>query len=282
MAGYFWPGVSALGAILKTLYELTNCSGRVAMIVGGAGHIGSAAADVCAELGAGVAIVDISDERIDSKVRQLMSSPRSGPVKGFIADLASEDSTRAAVRQVIETFGRLDILIHCAAFVGTTSFPGWAVPFAEQSASAFDAACRVNLTSAFVLAHEAAPHLARGGGSIVFVSSVYGSVGPVPALYEGTAMQNPLGYGASKGGLQQLARGLATTLGPSIRVNTISPGGVLRGQPESFVARYAERTPLKRMAREEDLKGAFAYLVSDMSAYVTGHDLVVDGGWTAW
>jgi NAD(P)-dependent dehydrogenase (short-subunit alcohol dehydrogenase family) len=95
-------------------------------------------------------------------------------------------------------------------------------------------------------------------------------------------MQNPLGYGASKAGLQQLARSLATTLGPTVRINTVSPGGVLRGQPPSFVERYTERTPLGRMACEEDLKGAFAYLISDMSAYVTGHDLVVDGGWTAW
>lgn len=266
---------------MKTVAELMRCDGRVAMIVGGAGHIGATAAQVCAELGASVAVVDVDGPRAKAVAAALKMRNEAESV-GLVADLSSEPATRGAVRAVVEQFGRLDILIHSAAFVGTTAFPGWAVPFAEQSSAAFEAASRVNLTSAFVLAQEAAPHLAAGRGSIVLVSSIYGTVGPNAALYVGTSMQNPLGYGVSKAGLQQLARSLATTLGPDVRVNTVSPGGVLRSQPASFVDRYTERTPLGRMATEEDLKGAFAYLASDLSAYVTGHDLVVDGGWTAW
>jgi NAD(P)-dependent dehydrogenase (short-subunit alcohol dehydrogenase family) len=95
-------------------------------------------------------------------------------------------------------------------------------------------------------------------------------------------MGNPAAYAASKGGLIQLSRWLATTLAPSIRVNCISPGGVLRDQPEIFVKRYEAHTPLGRMATEDDLRGAIAYLATDLSAYCTGHDLVVDGGWSAW
>ena len=95
-------------------------------------------------------------------------------------------------------------------------------------------------------------------------------------------MANPVGYGASKGGILQLTRYLATELAPSVRVNSISPGGVSRGQPKQFQERYVSKTPLGRMATEEDLKGAVAYLASDLSRYVTGHNLVVDGGWTAW
>jgi NAD(P)-dependent dehydrogenase (short-subunit alcohol dehydrogenase family) len=95
-------------------------------------------------------------------------------------------------------------------------------------------------------------------------------------------MGNPAGYAASKGGLLQLTKYLATALAPAVRVNALSPGGVTRGQPRPFQQRYVERTPLRRMAVEEDLKGAFAYLAGDLSAYVTGHNLVVDGGWTAW
>ena len=101
-------------------------------------------------------------------------------------------------------------------------------------------------------------------------------------LYEGTAMGNPAAYGVSKGGLLQLMRYLSTVCAPKIRVNAISPGGVWRQQPEIFVERYVARTPLGRMAVEEDLKGAVAFLTSDLSSYVTGHNLVVDGGWTAW
>ena len=95
-------------------------------------------------------------------------------------------------------------------------------------------------------------------------------------------MGNAAAYAASKGGLLQLTRWLATTLAPEIRVNAITPGGVARGQAESFIRRYAERTPLGRMARNDDYKGAAAFLVSDAARYVTGHNLVVDGGWTAW
>lgn len=123
---------------------------------------------------------------------------------------------------------------------------------------------------------------ASGHGSVVLFASMYGLVGPDMRLYDGTAMANPAGYGASKGGLLQLTRYLATTLGPHVRVNAISPGGVWRDQPQAFQQRYVARTPMGRMATEQDLKGAVAYLASDLSAYVTGHNLVVDGGWTSW
>ena len=95
-------------------------------------------------------------------------------------------------------------------------------------------------------------------------------------------MGNPAGYSATKGALLSVTRYLSTVLAPSVRVNAVSPGGVWRGQPEAFVQRYVRKTPMGRMAVEEDLKGAVGFLASDLSAYVTGHNLVVDGGWTAW
>ena len=161
--------------------------------------------------------------------------------------------------------------------------PGWSVPFERQTVEAWDAAMRVNVTSAFVMVQEAQKALAASGhGSVVFVASTYGVVAPDFRLYEGTAMANPAAYGASKGGVLQLMRYFATLLAPRVRVNAISPGGVWRNQPEAFHQRYVSRTPLARMATEEDLKGAVAYLASDLSAYVTGHNVVVDGGWTVW
>jgi NAD(P)-dependent dehydrogenase (short-subunit alcohol dehydrogenase family) len=95
-------------------------------------------------------------------------------------------------------------------------------------------------------------------------------------------MSNPAAYGASKGGLIQLTRWLATTVAPEVRVNSISPGGIFRNQPESFVKRYIEKTPLTRMATDDDFRGVIAYLTSDMSKYVTGQNLIVDGGWGIW
>jgi len=141
----------------------------------------------------------------------------------------------------------------------------------------------VNLVSAFVLVQAARDALvASGRGSVILFGSIYGVVGPDPALYGGTDMVNPVAYGASKGGVIQLMRYLATTLAPTVRVNAISPGGIAREQPAVFRERYESRTPLARMGSEEDIKGAVVYLAGDLSAYVTGHNLVVDGGWTAW
>jgi NAD(P)-dependent dehydrogenase (short-subunit alcohol dehydrogenase family) len=179
--------------------------------------------------------------------------------------------------------GGIDILVHSAAFVGTTKVPGWAVPFEQQTLTAWDAAIRVNLSSVLVMAQEARSHLASSGhGSIVLIGSIYGMVGPDYSLYDDTPMEMPAAYAASKGGLLQLSRYLATVMAPEIRVNTISAGGIFRDQPDAFVRRYIKRTPLNRMGTEEDLKGAVAFLAGDLSRYVTGSNLVVDGGWTAW
>jgi NAD(P)-dependent dehydrogenase (short-subunit alcohol dehydrogenase family) len=120
------------------------------------------------------------------------------------------------------------------------------------------------------------------GANIINIGSIYGELGPDWSLYEGTSMANPAAYSASKGGLIQLTRWLATTLAPNIRVNAISPGGIFRNQPDVFVKRYEGRTPLARMATENDFRGAVAYLASDMSSYVTGKNMMVDGGWGEW
>src|SRR6185503_10864539 len=267
---------------MPSVPELMDLRGRVALVSGGAGHIGTLAGRTLAELGASVAVLD----RVESDCRRVADAIRAETgvdAVGIAADLASEEATRAAVRQTIERLGRLDVLVHSAAWLGGTTAAGWTVPFAQQTVEAWDQALRVNLTAAFVLVQEAAPVLARSGhGSVILLGSIYGVVGPDASLYAGTAMTNPWGYGASKGGLLQLVRYGATTLAPHVRVNAISPGGIWRGHLEVFHARYRARTPLGRMATEEDLKGAVAYLASDLSAYVTGHNLLVDGGWTAW
>ena len=123
---------------------------------------------------------------------------------------------------------------------------------------------------------------AKRRGSIINISSIYGAVGPDMSLYDGTSMGNPAAYAVSKGGILQMTRWLSTVLAPDIRVNSITPGGIARNQPLPFVERYEKRTPLRRMGREEDFKGAIAYFASDLSSWVTGENLMVDGGWTAW
>lgn len=268
---------------MRTLAELSSLRGRVALVAGGAGHIGRAAVDALAELGATVVVVDVDEAAVEEAVGPRPGGPDPQQVRGLVVDLTDDGAVAALPARVVEGSGRLDVVVHAAAFTGDSRLAGWTSPFGEQSLATWRSSMDVNLGSAFALAQASAPHLRRaGGGSMVLVSSIYGLVGPDLRLYEGTDMGNPAAYAAAKGGVVALARWLATVLAPDIRVNSISPGGVARGQPAPFVARYVDRTPLGRMATEEDLKGAVAFLASDLSSYVTGHDLVVDGGWTAW
>lgn len=263
---------------MKKISDLISLSGRKALISGGTGFIGRSVAETLIELGARVAILDL-----DLQVGEQVAAQLGNGSIPLACDLRDEKATRNTVCHAIDQMDGLDILVHCAAFVGTTEVLGWAAPFEEQSVSAWEMGLQVNLTSAFVMAQEARTTLASSKhGSMILFSSIYGLVGPDMGLYSDTKMANPAGYNASKGGILQLTRYLATVLAPDIRVNAISPGGVFRNQPEIFKNKYELRTPLKRMATEEDLKGAVAYLASDMSGYVTGHNLVVDGGWTAW
>ncbi len=267
---------------MRSIAQLMSLKGRVAVITGGAGHIGRAIAEALGEAGASLVLVDLPGGRSQEAANELSSRLGVDAIPCDV-DLADFDQVRRIPSRVLERFGRLDVLVHCAALVGTSALEGWAVPFADQSADTFRKALDVNLGSAFVLTQAAAPALAaHGTGSVVCVGSIYAVSGPDWRLYDGTTLGNPAAYAASKGGLVQLGRWLATTMAPRVRVNTLSPGGVYRGTPEPFLSRYVERTPLGRMATEEDLKGAALFLASDLSAYVTGQHLLVDGGWTVW
>ena len=267
---------------MRSIHELMNLNGRVALITGGAGHVGSAIADALAELGAAIAIVDVNVDAANKTADQLRAQ-HGHPTLALGVDLADEGAVRALPEQVARALGGLDVLVNCAAFVGTTQLKGWGVPFEQQSSETWRSALEVNLTSVFNLTQSAAPQLkASGHGCVINISSIYGVYGPDLRFYEGTGMGSPAAYAASKGGLLQFTRWCATVLAPDIRVNAITPGGVFRNQDERFVARYVGKTPLGRMATEEDIKGAACYLASDLSAYVTGQNLLVDGGFGVW
>jgi NAD(P)-dependent dehydrogenase (short-subunit alcohol dehydrogenase family) len=267
----------------RSLRELMSLEGRVALVTGGAGHIGRAIGHALAELGAQVAVVDISASSAAAAASELSQRWPAAPAAEFSCDLEQSDEVRDLPRRIRERLGRIDIIVNCAAFVGTSGLEGWAVPFEQQSDKTWRRAIEVNLTAPFLLVQAAAADLrVSGHGSVINISSIYGLSGPDWRLYEGTTLGNPAAYAASKGGLIQATRWLSTTLAPYIRVNAIAPGGVFRDTPEPFLSRYTARTPLGRMAREEDFKGAVAYLASDLSAYVTGQCLAVDGGWTVW
>lgn len=267
---------------MRSFNEMMNLKGRVAVVTGGAGYLGRAIAETLAELGADLAVVDMQQEACENFASSLQSTfaVSAMPIK---IDLAVEDQVRQVPDLVKERFGRMDILINCAALVGTSNLKGWGVPFQLQNADTWRLALETNLTAAFVLCQVCTDLLkASGHGSIINVLSIYALVGPNMSLYAGTSMGNPAAYGASKAGLLQLTRYLATALAPDIRVNALTPGGIFRNQLQSFLSKYEALTPMGRMATEEDFKGAVGYLASDLSAYMTGQNLVIDGGWTVW
>jgi NAD(P)-dependent dehydrogenase (short-subunit alcohol dehydrogenase family) len=255
-----------------------DLSGRTAVVTGGAGPLGSVLADALARAGARVVVVDLDEQACAATVEAL---PGTGHAV-LAADLLDAQGI-AEVESFVQRIGACDVLVNNAAFTGTSGVPGYAVPFDEQTDEAFTLALALNLTAPFSLTRRLTPLLRAGGrGSVINVSSIYGLVGPNLTLYEGTRMGNPAAYAASKGGVAQLTRYLATVLAPDIRVNCFAPGGIARGQDDSFVERYERLTPLGRMATEDDFRGVVTWLASDASAYVTGQVVAVDGGWTAW
>lgn len=254
--------------------------GKTALITGGLGFLGRELCIEFASRGVNLIILDKSPEDKD-----FLFQLRSNEILAqfYQVDFESEESRIKVIREIEETKKSLDILINNAAYVGSTNAPGWSVPFKEQSLDTWNKALEVNLTTPFHLVQGLEKLLRESATpTIVNVGSIYGSLGPDWELYSGTQMGNPAGYAASKGGLIQLTRWLSTTLSPKIRVNCVSPGGISRNQNPDFIERYHLRTPLKRMATEKEIVSTILFLSSSSASYITGQNIQVDGGWSAW
>ena len=266
---------------MTRLAEVMNLRGRVAIVTGGAGRLGTGFSETLSDLGAAVVVMDTdagAAEALSVRLRDRYSSDSAA----LAVDITSEDQVGASISRVMEQFGRIDILVNNAAYA-RLELPPDGLTLEQQSLAQWETQLRVILDGSFLVTRACAPHLAAGGGgSIVNIASIYGLVGPVPSLYDDLPMVNEAYYAAGKGGIVQLTRYLSTMLAPQVRVNCIAPGGILAEQDPEFRRRYAERTPLARMAEVTDIVGALAFFVSDASAYVTGQTLAVDGGWTAW
>ena len=267
---------------MASIQEQITLKGRVAVITGGCGHLGRTMAHTLAEAGADIAIIDINSENIGNFCKEL-ECQWGVSTFGLAVDLENKDQRCLVAEKTVSALGSLDILINNAAFVGTSNLTGWGVPFEQQETETWRRALEVNLTAVFDITQTAAPYLkASGHGSIINVASIYGIVGPDPRLYSDLPMFNPAAYAASKGGVVQFTKWCSTVLAPDIRVNAITPGGIFRGHEDPFLSRYESRTPLKRMAREDDFIGATIFLASDLSKYITGQNIIVDGGFSVW
>jgi len=257
--------------------------GKTILVTGANGFVGSSLKLALLSFGANLVLLDIQDEgEVDGPRGQNFIRVDSNS-RYYKCDLENEEERRATFRSIAKEFPIVDGIVNSAAFVGDSKLDGWSAEFEFQTLETWKRAFEVNLNSVFELSQILLPSLRRAGNAaIVNISSVYGEKGPCWDLYEGTSMGNPAAYAASKGGLIQLTRWLATTLAPSIRVNSIVGGGIQRSQPISFIKRYSDGVPLKRMATEKDYLGPILFLLSQNSAYITGESLHVDGGRGIW
>lgn len=264
--------------------QLFDLGGKTIVVTGGTGLLGSAYCDTFASFGATVVVADLSEERT-KEMASAVADRYGVPVSGIHCDVGIESDVVSLFSQVMRQYGHVDAVMNNAAATGEHLMRSGQVfsDFEEYPLSVWEAVIRVNLTGVFLVAREGGKAMLQsGGGSLVNVSSTYGVVGPDHRIYEGMAFRSFPGYSASKAGVHGLTRWLATYWGEKgIRVNTLVPGGVENNHDPEFVRRYAERTPLRRMAKRNDMVGMAVYLVSDASAYATGQQFFVDGGWSA-
>jgi gluconate 5-dehydrogenase len=267
----------------RTVDELFDLSGEVAVVTGGPGRLGSQISDALAELGAHVVVVSRTLEDCQEKADQL--SDEYSTAIGVEADVTEKEAVERVVDEAVDEFGKVSILINNAYAGESASFEEMTV---EQWQSAIDGA----MTSTFLCSQVVSEIMKnQQRGSIVNIGSIYGVVAPDQRIYGRTGNNNPINYGAAKAGVIQLTKWLATYLSEwNIRVNAVSPGGFYNHElaeeneyyEKDFASNYRSRTPLGRMGNDTDLKGVIALLASDAGKWITGQNVVVDGGWTAW
>lgn len=261
----------------RPVTELLSLRGKVALITGVTGHLGTAMATALAEAGA---TVIASSRRLDAASAVAAQLPRIDGVthSAVTIDHMDESSIRNGFESAIKQAGRVDVLINNGH---EPLGADWTSVTAEQ----FN--CHMaNATGYFLLARHLRDHaVARGGGgSIVMIGSMYGVVGSYPDAYEGVVAASPVAYHALKGGIVHMTRHLAVYWAKDgIRVNCLSPGPFPQESVSpALIQRLTEKSPMKRMGRPDELKGPLVFLASDAASYTTGQNLVIDGGWTAW
>ena len=273
------------------LPELFDLSNRVAIVTGGSGLLGKQFARTLAEAGATVVLVDIDITHASDVVAYLQGQGLEADT--FQVDVTNPASLKEMMTFVLEKYGQVDILVNSAAI--DPKFDPEHAKLNDGATGAFEnfplemwnKALNVNLTGVFLACQAVVPAmLSVGKGVIVNIASIYGMVGPDQRLYQKDGEQKqfkPVYYTVTKAGVLGLTKYLATYYaGKNIRVNALTPGGVYHGHDDTFLKAYAYRAVMGRMANQDEMNGALLFLASDASSYMTGANLVVDGGWTAW
>lgn len=249
--------------------DMFSCKGMVAVVTGASGLIGRELIKGLSEAGAYVYGADLKNNEDNIK---------GCGVDYLTMDISNEISIKQGIEKVIKTKGTIDILVN-SAYPRTQD---WGNKFEEVTFKSWQDNINAHLGGYFLCSQIVAQQMKKQRrGSIINIASIYGMGGADFSLYEGTEMTMPAAYSIIKAGVINFSRYLATYYGPyKVRVNTVSPGGVFNNQPSNFVKKYSKKTPLRRMAFPYEIVGAVVFLASPASSYITGHNLVVDGGYT--
>jgi len=265
--------------------ELFSLKGRTAIVTGALGLLGRHHCNALAHAGANVVALDMNREDTEQFAAHLGSDHTGLPL-----NVTDKDAIIAVKQLILDKYGRIDILVNNAAINDMFENPAMAgtlSAFEHYPLDAFKKSLDVNITGVFLCSQVFGSIMAeQGKGSIINIASTYGMVGPDQSIYKSKDGRQDFYksavYPVTKGAVINFTRFLAAYWGnKGVRVNTLSPGGVINGQDDFFVRNYSIKTPLGRMAAPDDYQGALVYLASDASAYMTGANLVVDGGWTA-
>ena len=267
--------------------NLFSVKEKTAIITGGMGQLGLQYARVLLENGAKVAIFDIN---IDKKDTLLSLRLKSAFLKCYKTDITKKQSLKSSLAKVIQDLGIPSILINNAALDVPPGFSGdCSGLFEDYPETCWDKTCEVNLKGSFLACQVVGTTMAENkGGSIINISSIYGNVSPDQRMYayrakRGKPFFKPVSYAVTKAGIINLSRYLATYWAhKKVRVNTLTLGGVFNHQDKEFLKEYSCRVPMARMAEEDEYNAAIIFLASNASSYMTGSNLVIDGGFTAW
>jgi NAD(P)-dependent dehydrogenase (short-subunit alcohol dehydrogenase family) len=274
-----------------TIFDKFSLKGQVAVVTGGGGQLGTEFCRTLAEAGASVVVADLLIDQANRTSKLLTDSGHAN--FPFELDVTRIESTRELVAETMKRFGRLDILVNCAAldpkFDPDAASKGIAPgAFEDYPLDQWNAALNVNLTGIFLITQACVKQMIAQGkkGSIINICSTYGLNGPDQRIYikDGKRVAfKPVYYTTTKAGVMGFTKYLAAYYAETeIRVNAFTPGGLFNNHEEYFVKNYSAKTILGRMAKKDEMNGALLFLASDASSYMTGNNVIVDGGWTAW
>lgn len=257
------------------IQELFNLKGKVAIVTGAVGQLGTQITNALFEAGAYVVIADLNLSECQKKAKTI--SKNTARCIGVELDVTKKESVKKMTSLTVKKFGRIDILVNNAGIAVFT-------PFKKRSLKEFDKIIKVNINGVFLCSQIVSKQMIKQKeGNIINIGSIYGVVSPDPRIYVDSGRNSSEVYGITKAGIIGLTRYLAVHLAKNnIRVNCISPGGIFNKQSKKFIENYCSKTPSGRMGKDTDIKGAVVYLASKASDYVTGHNLIIDGGLTIW